>query len=228
MPTPTRSPSCLPRQSASVDPSATSERLAHVYRAVLDTCALVPSLQRDFLLQLATEEAYAPLWGSGILFELDYVLAGLHDKRGISDSASRRQHLFDRMKQAFPGSEVQAPKDREYSYGLNDPDDGHVAHAAIIGKADAIVTDDGRAGFSAARVLAEADIEIVHPHQFAANTVSAHPHAGVRALREMSNRRTNPPQTPEQILDLLVTRHNMTEVAEILLPLLAEDTRCPG
>ncbi|MGH3723453.1 MAG: hypothetical protein ACRDUS_04935 [Mycobacterium sp.] len=47
---------------------------------------------------------------------------------------------------------------------------------------------------------------------------------GVRALREMSNRRTNPPQTPEQILELLVTRHNMTEVAEILLPLLAEDT----
>ncbi|WP_084247891.1 PIN domain-containing protein [Mycobacterium avium] len=199
-----------------------------MYRAVLDTCALVPSLQRDFLLQLATEEAYAPIWGSGILFELDYVLAGLHNKRGISDSASRRRHLFDQLKQAFPGSEVQAPKDREYSYGLNDPDDGHVAHAAIIGKADAIVTDDRRAGFSTARVLVEADIETVHPHQFAANTVSAHPHAGVRALREMSNRRGNPSQTPEEIMELLVRRHNMTEVAEILLPLLAEDSRRPG
>lgn len=199
-----------------------------MYRAVLDTCALVPNLQRDFLLQLAAEGAYAPVWGSGILFELDYVLAGLHDKRGISDSASRRQYLFDQLKQAFPGSEVHAPKDRDYSYGLNDPDDGHVAHAAIIGKADAIVTDDRRAGFSTARALAEADIETVHPHQFAANTVSAHPHAGVRALPEMSNRRTNPPQTPEQILDFLVTRHKMTEVAEILVPLLAEDTRRPG
>ncbi|MFV1360660.1 PIN domain-containing protein [Mycobacterium avium subsp. hominissuis] len=196
-----------------------------MYRAVLDTCALVPSHQRDFLLQLATEEAYAPVWGSGILFELDYVLAGLHDKRGISDSTGRRQRLFDQLKQAFPGSEVQAPKDREYSYGLNDPDDGHVAHAAIIGKADAIVTDDRRAGFSTARVLVEADIETVHPHQFAANTVSAHPHAGLRALLEMSNRRANPPQTPEQILELLVTRHNMTEVAEILLPLLTEESR---
>lgn len=196
-----------------------------MYRAVLDTCALVPSLQRDFLLQLAAEEAYAPLWGSGILFELDYVLAGLHDSRGITNSVGRRQHLLDQLKQAFPGSEVHAPKDREYSYGLNDPDDGHVARAAIIGKADAIVTDDRRAGFSTASVLVEADIETVHPHQFAANTVSAHPHAGVRALREMSNRRSNPPQTPEQVLELLVTRHNMTEVAEILLPLLAEDTR---
>lgn len=199
-----------------------------MYRAVLDTCVLVPSLQRDFLLQLAAEGAYAPVWGSGILFELDYILAGLHDKRGISDSAGRRRRLFDQLKQAFPGSDVHAPKDWEYSYGLNDPDDGHVAHAAIIGKADAIVTDDRRAGFSTAEVLMEADIETVHPHQFAANTVSAHPQAGVRALQEMSNRRTNPPQTPEQILELLVTRHNMTEVAEILLPLLAEDTRCPG
>lgn len=193
-----------------------------MYRAVLDTCTLVPSPQRDFLLQLATEEAYAPVWGSGILFELDYVLAGLHDRRGITDSATRRQHLFDQLKHAFPGSEVHAPKDREYNYGLNDPDDGHVAHAAIIGKADAIVTDDRRAGFSTAGVLVEADIETVHPHQFAANTVSAHPHAGVRALREMSNRRTNPPQNPEQILELLVRQHNMTEVAEILLPLLSD------
>lgn len=199
-----------------------------MYRAVLDTCALVPSLQRDFLLQLAAEEAYAPLWGSGILFELDYVLASLHDRRGITDSADRRQHLFDQLKQAFPGSEIRAPKDRDYNYGLDDPDDGHVAHAAIIGKADAIVTDDRRAGFSTADVLMEAHIETVHPHQFAANTVSAHPHAGVRALQEMSNRRTNPPQTPEQILELLVTRHNMTEVSEILLPLLAEYNRCPS
>ncbi|UQX10650.1 PIN domain-containing protein [Candidatus Mycobacterium methanotrophicum] len=198
-----------------------------MYRAVLDTCALVPSLQRDFLLQLATEEAYAPVWGSGILFELDYVLAGLHDKRGIADSVTRRLHLFDQLKQAFPGSEVHASKDREYSYGLNDADDGHVAHAAIIGKADAIVTDDRRAGFRTASVLVEAGIETVYPHQLAANTVSAHPHAGVRALREMSNRRTNPPQTVEQILDLLVTRHKMAEVAEILLPLLVGDAR-PG
>ena len=74
----------------------------------------------------------------------------------------------------------------------------------------------------------EADIETLHPHQFAANTVLAHPHAGVRTLQEMSNRRTNPPKTPEQILALLATRHNMTEVAEILLLPPAEHTRHPG
>lgn len=159
-----------------------------MYRAVLDTCALVPSLQRDFLLQLATEGAYAPVWGSGVLFELDYVLAGLHARRGISDSASRRQNLFDQLRRAFPGSEVHAPKDREYSYGLNDPDDGHVAHAAIIGKADAIVTDDGRAGFTSAHALVEAGIETVHPHQFAANTGLSTPACGsARVARDVES-----------------------------------------
>lgn len=142
-----------------------------MYRVVLDTCALVPNLQRHFLLQLAAEEAYAPLWGSGILFELDYVLAGLDAKRGREDSAERRQHLFEEMRRAFPGAEVNAPKDREYDYGLDDPDDGHVAHAAIVGKADAIVTDDKRAGFKTSAALQEAAIDMVYPHQFAANTV---------------------------------------------------------
>ncbi|WP_234816513.1 PIN domain-containing protein, partial [Mycolicibacterium agri] len=144
------------------------------------------------------------------------------------ESGGRGQNRPSYRGQINLSQPVHAPKDRDYSYGLNDPDDAHVAHAALIGKANAIVTDDRRAGFSTASVLVEADIETVHPHQFAANTVAAHPHAGIRALREMSNRLTNPPQTPEQILELLVTRHNMTEVAEILLPLLAEDTRCPG
>lgn len=193
-----------------------------MYRAVLDACVLVPSLQRDFLLQLATEEAFSPLWGSGILTELEYTLAKLHERRHISDGEERRRRLLAQMKRAFPGSEVNAPKDRAYDYGLNDPDDGHVAHAALIGKADAIVTDDKRAGFKTAEVLIAASAEIVFADQFAANTVAAHPQAGVQALVAMSKRRVNPPQTPEQILDLLVARHGMDEVADLLRPLLAE------
>jgi predicted nucleic acid-binding protein len=193
-----------------------------MYRAVLDTCVLVPSLQRDFLLELATEGAFSPLWGSGILTELDYTLARLHERRGISDSDERRRHLLDQMRHAFPGSEVNAPKGRDYDYGLDDPDDGHVAHAAMIGKADAIVTDDKRAGFKTANVLSDANIEMVLVDQFAANTVAAHPEAGVRSLVAMSKRRTNPPQSPAQILDLLVDRYGMNEVADILRPRLTE------
>lgn len=194
-----------------------------MYRAVLDTCSLVPGRQRHFLLQLAAEEAYAPLWGSGVLFELDYVLERLDAKRGREGSAERRRHLFEQMRHAFPGAEINAPKDREYNYGLDDPDDGHVAHAAILGKADAIVTDDTRAGFRTSAALREAAVDVVYPAEFAANTVSAHPDAGVRALVVMAERMSDPPRTPHEVLAELQTRYGMEEVAEILGPLLPDD-----
>ena len=192
-----------------------------MYRAVLDTCALVPGRQRDFLLQLATEEAYAPLWGSGIPFELDYVLARLDAKRGRGNSEEYRRRLFDQMKRAFPGAEIEAPKDRDYDDGLNDPDDGHVAHAVVLGKADAIVTDDTRAGFNTSTILTDAGIEIVYPHEFAANSVAAHPQAGVRALRAMSQRMTTPTRSPQELLAELRDRYGMDEVAAILVPELS-------
>lgn len=194
-----------------------------MYCAVLDTRALVPGRQRDFLLQLAVEGAYAALWSSGILFELDYVLARLDAKRGRSSSEEYRRHLFEQLRHAFPGAEVNAPKDRAYDYGLVDPDDGHVAHAAILGKADAIVTDDTRAGFRTSAVLREAAVDVVYPAEFAANTVSAHPEAGVRALAAMAVRMTDPPRTPLEVLAELQARHGMDEVAEILTPLLPAD-----
>lgn len=195
-----------------------------MYRVILDTCALVPGRQRDFLLQLATEEAYAPLWGTGILFELDYVLARLDTLREPAEAHAYRERLFQQMGAAFPGATILAPKDRTYHYTLDDPDDGHVAHAAIIGKADAIVTDDSRAGFTTAPDLVEAHIQIVTPARFAANTVAAHPAAGLRAVRKMSARMKTPPLSPEQVLDELRERYQMDEVADLIAPMLAEVT----
>lgn len=196
-----------------------------MFRAVLDTCTLVPGLQRDFLLQLATEGAYAPVWGSGILVELDYTLARLYERRGMDDSVRQRRRLLHEMNRAFPGALVSAPKDGVYDYGLTDPHDGHVAHAAMIGKADAIVTDDKRAGFATSVVLLEANVETVPAKVFAANTVAAHPQAGVAALTVMGERRTHPSQTPEEILDQLTDRYDMHETAGILRPLLSTPSR---
>lgn len=191
-----------------------------MFRALLDTCVLVPGLQRDFLLQLAVEEAYIPVWGSGILFELDYVLERIHQGREFSGSRQFRANLFSQMNEAFPGALVVAPKERNFSYTLLDPDDAHVVHAALVGKVDAIVTDDARAGFEESRILEEAHIEIVKPNDFAANTVFAHPDAGARAIKEMAARFSKPAMSELEIIEKLSTQYRMTEVAEILSTLL--------
>lgn len=127
------------------------------------------------------------------------------------------------MRRSFPGAEINAPKNRDYDYDLDDPDDEHVAHAAILGKADVIVTDDIRAGFRTSVVLEEAAVDVVYPAEFAANTVSAHPQAGVRALVALAARMTAPPQSPRDLLNQLPNRYGMDDVAEILTPLLPAD-----
>ena len=55
---------------------------------------------------------------------------------------------------------------------------------------------------------------------FAANTVSAHPQSGVRALIAMAARMTSPPQSPREVLDELRARYGMDEVSQILAPRL--------
>jgi len=189
-----------------------------VYRAVLDTCVLVPGLQRHFLLQLATEAAFAPLWSSGTVWELDEVLARIDATRHRVASEAYRARLLTEMRIAFPGAEIRAPRDGAYDYDIDDPGDGHVVHAAILGKADSILTDDRRSGLAGSVVLRAADIEVVHPRDFAANTVAAHPEASMRAVYAMAGRMSQPAQTPHEILLELRGRYGMVDVAEMLLP----------
>ena len=87
-----------------------------------------------------------------------------------------------------------------------------------MGKADAIVADDTRAGFRTSAALQQAAVDVVYPAEFAAHTVAAHPDAGVRALVAMAERMTTPPRIPREVLAELQTRYGMDDVAEILLP----------
>jgi hypothetical protein len=58
--------------------------------------------------------------------------------------------------------------------------------------------------------------------EFAANTADVDPERAAVALHAMSRRRTRIKHTPHQLVELLVERYGMHEVADIVLPVLDE------
>ena len=75
-----------------------------MFAAVLDTSVLWPSRQRDFLLSLAVEGMYRPLWSPAVLEELARKLV----RRGVSEAAAaqRARHLIERMRLVFDDAVV--------------------------------------------------------------------------------------------------------------------------
>ncbi|PZT90023.1 MAG: PIN domain-containing protein, partial [Gordonia sp. (in: high G+C Gram-positive bacteria)] len=112
-----------------------------MFTATLDTSVLWPSLQRDFLLSLAVEDAYRPTWSSAILDELEFHEEVKLVKRGIpvAEAASRAATLIAAMRREFADAEVEGWEPLEGTFGLPDPDDEHVVAAAVIAGAGAIV-----------------------------------------------------------------------------------------
>ena len=111
------------------------------YSAVLDACVLVPMTLCDLLLRLAEEPAmYRPLWSEQILTEMGRALKiKLH--RSSEAAAWRRQQ----MKEAFPEAMVTFPSALLKAVEcIPDKDDRHVLAAAIMARADAIVTQNTR------------------------------------------------------------------------------------
>lgn len=84
---------------------------------------------------------------------------------------------------------------------LPDPDDRHVLAAAIVGRADVILTFNG-ADFPPER-LAPYSIEARHPDDFLVNLLDVNEAKVVAAVRTCRRRLLDPPKTIEEYLDIL-------------------------
>lgn len=188
-----------------------------MFTALLDTCVLWPSRQRDFLLSLAVEGMYRPTWSAAILEELEYEETAKLVKRGCTatEAEGRARHLVVQIRTAFGDAEVEGWEGLEGTYGLPDPDDEHVLAAAVIAGAGAIVTNNTR-HFPPSRL--PAGIEAISPPEFAANTVAVDPIRACVALANMASRsgRKGPILSEDQILDILVDRYRMTRAVETI------------
>lgn len=108
------------------------------YTALLDACVLYPMPLCDTLLRLAEEPAfYRPLWSEQILREVGEVLIA-HNY-----TPQQRDRRIKFMRQAFPEAIVDVPEEMIKGVGtLPDLGDSHVLAAAILGKANVIVTQN--------------------------------------------------------------------------------------
>ncbi len=186
-----------------------------MFVAVLDTCVLWPSLQRDVLLSLAAENLYRPLWSDAILEELEFHEARKLVDRGADpeDAAAGAARLGEQMAGAFDEASVVGWGVLGGSFCLPDPDDEHLVAAAVIGGAEAIVSNN-ISDLPQGKVPAQ--IQVIKPPVFVADTVAVSPDAAVRALRTMIGRRTNPPETLEHVLEVLKRRYGMVDAVEMI------------
>jgi hypothetical protein len=188
-----------------------------VFAALLDTCVLWPSLQRNFLLSLAVEGMYRPVWSSAILDELAYAEAAKLVRRGEAEcqAAHRARRLIEQMRAAFDDAEAVGWEPLEGTYGLPDPDDEHVVAAALVAGAGVIVTDNLK--HFPEGCLPEG-IKALAPSQFAEDTVALSPGSAWAAIESIVARsgRRGPALTTATVLECLESRYGMTQAVELL------------
>lgn len=185
--------------------------------AMLDTSVLWPSLQRDFLLSLAVEGTYRPVWSEAVLAELEFHEAAKVVTRGTdpAEAAQRATRLISIMRMGFGDAMVTGWELLEGTFGLPDPDDEHVAAAAVTARAAVIVTANLK-DFPPAAL--PAGLQVLPPAEFALTIVSADPAAAHRAVQAIANRsgRIGQQWTTEDVLELWATRYAMGAAVHLL------------
>ena len=145
--------------------------------AVLDANVLYPAHVRDLLLRLAIDGRYRPVWSRRIHDE--WTRNVLQDRLDIT--AGQLERTRRQMDRAFPDATAEGYEEHEGGINLPDPDDAHVAAAAVTAGAGLIVTfnlDD----FPPEAIL-PLGIEAVHPDAFVFDMIEADPGGVVGAMR---------------------------------------------
>lgn len=185
-----------------------------MFTAALDTNTLWPSLRRDFLLSLAIDGLYRPVWSERTLEELEYCERYKLMDRGMreDEAAERAQFLISRMRDAFEDALIpESSTQVVVAFGLPDPNDEHVLAAAFAAGAEVIVTENLK-DFPAHRL--PSGISTILPEDFARDTVSVDPSRALAATAAMARRRSNTPV--EEILEQLEGTYGMTEACVLL------------
>lgn len=170
---------------------------------------LYPAPVRDLLIETANTSVYRARWSDDIHDEwIRNLLA--NNKNATPEALARTRELMDL---AVPDALVTGYQPLIPGLSLPDPDDRHVLAAAIVGRADVIVTTNLK-DFPAG-VLSSFGIEAQHPDEFLMHQRDLNPDRFLECAKRIRARLIDPPRTAEEYIDSL-RRCQLVLVADAL------------
>jgi predicted nucleic acid-binding protein len=172
-----------------------------------DACVLYPNHLRDVLIQLATTALFRAKWTEQIHDE--WIRNILKNRPDIA--SAQLQSLKQKINQSVPDCLVE-----EFDYliptlDLPDEDDRHVLAAAIVAKADVIVTINLK-DFPAS-ILSSHGMVAQHPDDFIADLLDLSPWIVLSAIQTIQTRLKRPPVSFDEYLEILLKQGLSTSVA---------------
>ena len=164
--------------------------------ALLDANVLYPISLCDALLRIAETEVFQVRWSEEILQEAIRNIK--RNNPGTDPVAIDRRFLH--MKESFEDAMVTGYESLEPVMTTH-PKDRHVLAAAIVGRANVIVT--ANLGDFPAEALDPYDVDVQHPDDFLCNQWELDEETMVAAIEQWLKDLSNPPQTLEQLLQTL-------------------------
>lgn len=161
-------------------------KLAMQKRVVLDACVLYPAPLRDFLLSVAFEDVFIPLWSDEIQHE--WVRNLLLNRKDLDKD--RLEKSVEIMNLAFPNANVKFKSEITEKIELPDIKDHHVLAAAIQSQANIILTINLRDFPN--DLLSKFGIISMHPDDFLMVLTKELPVQIQSAFDKMVNRLRNP------------------------------------
>ena len=168
-----------------------------LFSAFLDACVLVPLAPCDTLLRMADNEAFRPLWSEKVIDEARLALERVHPEVDPNRFRSR----FRSMNEAFDDALVTGWEPLVGSFALPDPDDAHVVAAALVGRADVIVTENTKDFPDSA--LGPLGLKAVRLDEFLLDQFDLSPTSASWIIEEQAQAMKRPPVDADQLLDRL-------------------------
>ena len=179
------------------------------YTVLFDANVLYPAPMRDVFMQLAVTDLFRAKWTADIHREWNEALLRNEPHRDPA-AIERTRDLMDRATRdcLITGYEPLIP-----ALVLPDQDDRHVLAAAIVGRCDAIITQNTKDFPQEA--LAPYGIEAQHPDTFLCNQLSLAPGAVWSELRKVRARLRKPPYSADDYLAILTQQGLVASAAEL-------------